>query len=62
MTFEFSYDPSSEEIFITYDNQVALSAFFDGEEIVYSGFEKIRDDDVERILKSLCRQIIHTFN
>jgi len=56
MTFEFNYDPESEEISIIYDNYASLKADKDGGKIRYFNFEKVEDEDIEILLKGLCKQ------
>ena len=60
MTFEFTLDTKTEEISIIYDNSIVITAWSDGHEIHYNGFEKVDDDDVEKILKNLCKSVINT--
>lgn len=59
MTFEFNYDAESEEISIIYDNYAPLKSYIDNGKIHFLGFEKIEDEDIENLLKNLCK---HTFN
>ncbi len=56
MTFEFNYDPESEEIHITFDNQLTMRAYQEYGNIVFSGFERVEDEDIEDLLKSLCKK------
>jgi hypothetical protein len=59
MTFEFNYDPEAEEINIVYDNYIYMKADTDNGKIRYFNFGKIEDEEVEKLLKDLCKQ---TFN
>jgi hypothetical protein len=59
MTFEFNYDPESEEISIIYDNYAPLKAYVDNGKLRFFHFEKIEDEDIENLLKNLCK---HTFD
>jgi hypothetical protein len=54
MNFEFSYDPESEEIHITFDNCVTMRATQENGKILYTNFEKVDDEDIEKLLKTLC--------
>jgi len=55
MTFEFDYNLDTDEISIVYEGSFVLKAEFDGERPVFRNFEKIKDEDVENMLKNLCR-------
>jgi hypothetical protein len=55
MTFEFDYDAETDQITIVYDGQFVLKADFDGERPIFKNFDKLEDDDVELMLKNLCR-------
>jgi hypothetical protein len=55
MTFEFDYNLDTDEISIVYEGSFVLKAEFDGERLVFRNFEKIKDEDVENMLKNLCR-------
>jgi hypothetical protein len=55
MTFEFNYDPESEEISIIYDNYAPLKVYQDNGKLRYLNFEKIEDEDIENLLKNLCK-------
>jgi len=55
MTFEFDYNPDTDQITIVYDGSCVLKADFDGERPSFKNFEKVGDDDIEKILKDLCR-------
>lgn len=59
MTFEFNYDLDAEEINIVYDNCIYMKADIDNGKIRYFNFGKIEDEEVEKLLKDLCKQ---TFN
>jgi hypothetical protein len=56
MTFDFNYDPESEEIHITYDNCVTIRAYQERGKIVYVNFNKVDDEDIIKLLKNLCQQ------
>jgi hypothetical protein len=55
MTFEFDYNTDTDQITIVYDGLCVLKADFDGEKPIFHNFEKIRDEEIEGLLKSLCR-------
>lgn len=55
MTFDFDYDTETDQITIVYDGSFVLKVDFDGECPIFRNFEKIGDEDLENILKSLCR-------
>ena len=55
MTFEFDYNTETDQITIVYDGVYTLSADFDGERVIFRNFSKIQDEDIENMLKSLCR-------
>jgi predicted phosphoribosyltransferase len=55
MTFEFDYNTDTDQITIVYDGACVLSSDFDGEKATFRNFEKIGDDEVESMLKNLCR-------
>jgi hypothetical protein len=57
MTFEFDYNTETEQITIVYDGSFVLSADFDGERPVFKNFDKIQDEEIEQILKSLCKNM-----
>lgn len=57
MTFEFDYNSDTEQISITYDASCVLRVEFDGETPTFHNFEKIDDEDVEKLLKTFCRQV-----
>jgi hypothetical protein len=40
-----------------YDGSFVLSADFDGERPVFKNFDKIQDEEIEQILKSLCKNM-----
>lgn len=56
MNFEFNYDPESEEIHIIFDNCISLRAVQENGKIVYTNFNRIDDEDIEKLLKTLCVQ------
>jgi hypothetical protein len=55
MTFEFDYNLDTDEITIVYDGSCVLKAEFDGERPTFRNFDKVKDEDVENMLKNLCR-------
>jgi len=55
MTFEFDYDQNTDQITIVYDGSYVLKADFDGERISFKNFDKLQDEEIENILKNLCR-------
>jgi hypothetical protein len=56
MTFEFDYNTDTDEITIVYDGSCVLKSMFDGERVVFKNFDKLKDEDVEAMLKRLCRE------
>ena len=56
MNFEFNYDPESEEICIIYDNYATLRAYQDNGRMKYQNFHHVDDEDIEDLLKNLCKQ------
>jgi hypothetical protein len=61
MTFEFNYDPESEEVHITVDNSITCRAFQQNGKIVFVNFSNIDDEDMEGLLKNLCKETFHMF-
>jgi hypothetical protein len=57
MTFEFDYNTETEQITIVYDGSFVLNAQFDSEKPVFKNFDKIQDEEIEHILKSLCKNM-----
>jgi hypothetical protein len=55
MTFEFEYDTETDQITIVYDGSCILKVDFDDERPVFRNFDKIGDEEIENVLKSLCR-------
>lgn len=55
MTFEFDYDTDTEQITIVYDGTCVLTVDFDGEKPVFKNFDKIGDDEIEAMLRNLCK-------
>jgi hypothetical protein len=55
MTFEFDYDTATDRITIVYDGAFVLTADFDGERPSFKNFDKVNDEEVENMLRSLCR-------
>ena len=55
MTFEFDYDQDTDQITIIYDGSFVLKADFDGERPIFKNFDKVKDEEIELILKNLCR-------
>jgi hypothetical protein len=56
MTFEFDYNTDTDEITIVYDGSCVLKSTFDGERVAYKNFERLKDEEVEGMLKRLCRE------
>ncbi len=57
MTFEFDYDIDAEQITIVYDGSCVLKVNFDGEKPVFKNFEKLKDEEVENLLKTFCKNV-----
>jgi hypothetical protein len=55
MTFEFEYDTETDQITIVYDGSCVLKVDFDDSRPVFRNFEKVGDEEIENILKNLCR-------
>jgi hypothetical protein len=55
MTFEFDYDQETDQITIIYDGSFTLKVDFDGEKPTFRNFDKIGDDEIENMLRNLCR-------
>jgi len=55
MTFEFDYNLDTDEISIVYEGSFVLKAEFDGERPTFRNFEKVKDEEIEAMLKNLCR-------
>lgn len=55
MTFEFEYNTDTDQITIVYDGSCVLKVDFDGERPIFRNFNKIQDEDIELMLKNLCR-------
>jgi hypothetical protein len=55
MTFEFDYDQDTDQITIIYDGSCVLKAEFDGERPIFRNFDKVGDEELEQILKNLCK-------
>lgn len=55
MRFEFEYDIEIDKITIVYDGAFTLTAHYDGSQVVFKNFDKLEDDELEGILKTLCR-------
>lgn len=55
MRFEFDYDTDTDQITIIYDGVCVLKADFDGDRITFKNFERLQDEDVESMLKTLCK-------
>jgi outer membrane lipoprotein-sorting protein len=54
MRFEFEYDPQTDQITIVYDGSFILTVDFDGETYHFKNFEKVDDENIEKMLKTLC--------
>jgi len=61
VTFEFTYDDEAEEITIIYDNSTILKASSEDGDASFRHFSKIDDEDVEHILKNLCKQVLKLY-
>lgn len=57
MTFEFEYDNEAEQMTIIYDSSIVLKVFFDEGKPAYKNFNKIQDEEVENLLKKLCKDV-----
>lgn len=57
MNFEVTYDQDTEETTIIFDDSITLRAVNDEDGVTFQHFEKIDDEDIELMLKNLCRQI-----
>jgi len=55
MTFEFDYNTDTDEITIVYDGTCVLKVSYDGERTTFRNFEKLKDEEIELLLKNLCR-------
>lgn len=55
MRFEFDYDIETDQITIVYDGAFTLTANYDGEEVTFKHFDRLDDEQLEQILKNLCR-------
>jgi hypothetical protein len=55
MTFEFDYNSDTDQITIVYDGSCILKVDFDGERPIFRNFDKIQDEEIENMLKNLCR-------
>ena len=55
MTFEFDYNTDTDQITIVYDGTCVVTANYDGSRISFKHFDKIDDEDIEKLLKDLCR-------
>jgi hypothetical protein len=55
MTFEFDYDTDTDQITIVYDGTCVLTVDFDGEKPAFKNFDKIGDDEIETMLRNLCK-------
>ena len=55
MTFEFDYNTDTDQITIVYDGSCVLKVDFDGERPIFHNFDKVDDEDMEQLLKNLCR-------
>jgi hypothetical protein len=55
MTFEFEYNTDTDQITIVYDGSCVLKVDFDGERPIFRNFNKIQDEEIELMLKNLCR-------
>ena len=55
MTFEFDYNTDTDQITIVYDGSCVLKVDFDGERPIFQNFDRVDDEDMEHLLKNLCR-------
>lgn len=55
MRFEFDYDTDTDQITIVYDGVFVLKVDFDGERPIFRNFERLQDEEIETVLKNLCR-------
>ena len=55
MTFEFDYNTDTDQITIVYDGSCVLKVDFDGERPIFHNFDRVDDEDMEHLLKNLCR-------
>jgi hypothetical protein len=55
MRFEFDYDDETDQITIVYDGVFVLKADFDGDRPVFKNFDRLQDEEIEAMLKNLCR-------
>jgi hypothetical protein len=55
MRFEFDYDIEIDQITIVYDGAFTLTASYDGSQVSFKNFDRLDDEDLENILKNLCR-------
>jgi hypothetical protein len=55
MRFEFDYDTDTDQITIVYDGVFVLKVDFDGERPIYRNFDKLQDEEIEAVLKNLCK-------
>jgi len=55
MTFEFDYDPDTDQITIVYDGSCVLKVDFDGERPIFRNFDKVQDEEIENMLRNLCK-------
>jgi hypothetical protein len=61
MTFEFTYDTEAEEIHIVYDNSIVLKASMENDKYSFQQFDRINDEQIESVLKNLCKQTFQIF-
>jgi hypothetical protein len=55
MRFEFDYDIEIDQITIVYDGAFTLTASYDGSQVSFKNFDRLDDEDLENILKNLCK-------
>jgi hypothetical protein len=55
MTFEFDYNTDTDQITIVYDGSCVLKVDFDGERPTFHNFDRVDDEEMEHLLKNLCR-------
>lgn len=56
MTFEFDYNMDIDQITIVYDGAYVLTADYDGEVVHYHNFDRVEDETLAKILKTLCKE------
>ena len=62
MRFEFDYDIEIDQITIVYDGAFTLTASYDGSQVSFKNFDRLDDEDLENILKNLCRSAFNALS